>query len=53
MLRSRDSSRQGNSNKLASIASKSVAEINTPKATVPPKLEVTKTENPKNRTIEV
>ena len=53
MLRSRESSRQGNSNKLASIASKGVAEIKTPSATVPPKLDVTKTENPKNKKIEV
>ena len=53
MLRSSDSNRQGNSNKLASIASKRVAEIKIPNATVPPKLDVTKTENPKNKTIDV
>lgn len=53
MLLSRDSRREGNSNKLANIANKSVAETKAPKATVPPKLEMVKTEKPKKSTIEV
>ena len=53
MLRSKDNNKQGNNSKLANIASNKVAEIKAPKATVPPKLEVIKTENPKNNTMDV
>ena len=53
ILRSSDRSNTGNNNRLAIIASKRVPEIRAPSATVPPKLEVINTENPKNKTIEV
>ena len=53
MLRSNDNNRQGNKSRFANIANNKVAEIKAPKATVPPKLEVIKTENPKNNTMEV
>ena len=51
ILRSNDNSKDGNSNKLDSIANSKVTDTNAPKATVPPKLEMVNTENPKNRTI--
>ena len=49
---SKESNNEGRSIRLASMANISVAETNAPKATVPPKLEMMNTENPKNRTIE-
>ena len=53
ILRSNDNNSDGSKIKLASIASNNVAETNVPKATVPPKLDIANTENPKNNTIEV
>ena len=53
MLLSRDNSREGSSNKLESIANSNVIDTNMPRATVPPKLDIANTENPKNKTIEV
>jgi len=53
MLFSKDNSREGSNTKFANIAKSKVAETKAPRATVPPKLEITKTENPKNSTIEV
>lgn len=53
ILRSNDSSRDGNNSKLESIAKRRVIETRAPKATVPPKLEMVNTEKPKNSTIEV
>ncbi len=53
MFRSRDNNNDGNNSKLESIANSNVAETNAPNATVPPKLEIVNTENPKNNTIEV
>jgi len=53
MLLSNDNNNDGSNNKLANSANNKVAETNAPSATVPPKLEIIKTENPKNKTIEV
>ena len=53
ILRSNDSKREGNKSKLESMANKRVIDTNAPSATVPPKLEIVKTENPKNNTMEV
>ena len=53
ILRSSESNKEGNKIKFDSIANKRVIETNPPKATVPPKLEMVNTENPKNSTIEV
>ena len=53
ILRSNESNSEGSRIKLAIIANRRVAETNAPKATVPPKLEMTNTENPKKRTIDV
>jgi hypothetical protein len=53
MLLSRDNNKEGSNNKLDSIANNKVVETNAPRATVPPKLEMVKTENPKNKTIDV
>ena len=53
MLFSRDISKLGNKIKLASMANNRVAETSPPKATVPQKLEIINTENPKNKTIDV
>ena len=53
MLLSKDKRRDGSNNKFANIANNKVMETNPPKATVPPKLEIIKTEKPKNKTIEV
>ena len=53
MLLSNDNSKDGNNNKLDSMANSSVADTKAPKATVPPKLEMVNTENPKNKTIDV
>lgn len=50
---SRDNNREGNNNKLESIANNNVAETKAPSATVPPKLEIVNTEKPKNKTIDV
>ena len=50
---SRVKSMLGNNNKLESMATSRVPEIRAPRATVPPKSEVRKTENPKNKTTEV
>ena len=47
MLRSNDNNSDGNNNKFESIAKSNVAETSPPKATVPPKLEIINTENPK------
>ena len=53
ILLSKDKSSEGNNNKLASMANKSVTDTKAPSATVPPKLEMINTENPKNKTIDV
>ena len=53
ILRSNESSKDGSSNKFDNIANNKVADTKAPKATVPPKLEVVNTINPKNNTIEV
>ena len=53
ILRSKESNKEGSNSKFESIANNSVAETKAPSATVPPKLEIVKTENPKNNTIEV
>ena len=53
MLLSSESSNVGSNSKLDSIAKSSVMETNAPKATVPPKLEMVNTENPKKSTMEV
>ena len=53
MLLSNERSKEGNKIRLASMANNKVAETNAPKATVPPKLEIMKTEKPKNSTMEV
>ena len=50
---SNESSMEGKRSKLDSIANNKVADTNAPKATVPPKSETVKTENPKNSTIDV
>ena len=48
ILLSNDRSKEGNSNKLASIAKRSVAETKAPKATVPPKLDIINTSSEKS-----
>ena len=48
-----ESNNEGSNNRLASMANKSVAETSPPNATVPPKLLIINTENPKNSTMEV
>ena len=53
ILFSSDNNNEGSKIKLANIASNKVADTNEPKATVPPKLEITNTEKPKNNTIDV
>ena len=53
IMRSKDNNSDGNSNKLDNIANSNVMETKAPNATVPPKLEMINTENPKNSTIEV
>ena len=53
ILRSNESNNDGNNIRFDSIANNSVTETKAPKATVPPKLEIMKTENPKNKTIDV
>ena len=53
ILFSNDNNNEGKRIRLASIARSRVAETNEPRATVPPKLEITNTENPKNKTIDV
>lgn len=53
ILLSNESKSEGNNSKFDSIANNKVAETKPPKATVPPKLEMVKTEKPKNSTIEV
>jgi hypothetical protein len=45
--------REGKSKRFDNIANNSVPETSAPRATVPPKFETTKTENPKNNTIDV
>lgn len=50
---SKESKSVGNKIKLESIAKSKVAATKPPKATVPPKLDKVKTENPKNNTTEV
>ena len=50
---SNESNKDGNNSKLESIAKSKVIETKAPKATVPPKLDMVNTENPKNRTIDV
>lgn len=50
---SNDNKRDGNKTRFANIANNSVADTREPKATVPPKLEIIKTEKPKKSTIEV
>ena len=49
ILFSNDKSNEGKRIRFASIARSSVAETKDPSATVPPKLEITKTENPKTK----
>ena len=53
MLLSNDKRSDGNNNKLANIANNKVAETKAPSATVPPKLDMINTENPKNNTMDV
>ena len=53
ILFSRESSKDGSNIKFASIANTKVTETNAPSATVPQKLEIVNTENPKKSTIEV
>src|SRR5690554_1257357 len=53
ILRSNDNKSVGSSSRLESIANNKVIDTNPPKATVPPKLEIVNTENPKNNTIDV
>lgn len=53
ILLSRERSNDGKSNKLASMANRRVVETSAPKATVPPKFDIIKTENPKNKTMDV
>ena len=53
MLLSKESSKEGNKIRLASMANNKVAETKAPKATVPPKLDIMKTEKPKKSTMEV
>ena len=53
ILRSKDNNNDGKSNKLDNMANSSVADTSAPSATVPPKLEIVNTENPKNSTIDV
>ena len=50
---SKESKSAGNKIKFENMASTKVIETKPPKATVPPKLEIIKTEKPKNNTIEV
>lgn len=50
---SKESNNEGNNNKLDTIANKRVTETRPPSAIVPPKLEIVKTRNPKNNTIDV
>ena len=50
---SKDKSKDGNNNKLDTMAKSRVTDTNPPKAIVPPKLDTVKTRNPKNNTIEV
>ena len=50
ILFSKERSKEGSSNKFASIANTSVTETNAPSATVPPKLDMVNTEKPKNNT---
>lgn len=53
ILSSKDNSKDGNNNKLESIANSKVIETKPPNAFVPPKLDMVKTKKPKNNTIEV
>ena len=50
---SKVNNKEGNNNKLETIANNNVTETRPPKAIVPPKLERVKTKKPKNNTIEV
>lgn len=50
---SNDNNSEGNNNKLETIANNRVTETNPPSALVPPKLDIVKTRNPKNKTMEV
>ena len=52
-LLSNDSNKDGNNNKFDNMANDNVADTKAPKATVPRKLEMVNTENPKNKTMEV
>ena len=53
ILRSNDNSNDGNKIKFESMANKRVIDTKAPNATVPPKLDMVNTENPKNKTIDV
>lgn len=53
MLLSNDNNSDGNRSKLENMANSKVTDTNAPNATVPPKLEMVKTENPKNNTTDV
>ena len=53
ILSSKVSNRDGNNNRLETIANNKVIETKPPKAMVPPKLETVNTKNPKKSTIEV
>lgn len=53
ILLSNDNNKDGSNNKLDNMANTKVVETNAPKATVPPKLDIVKTEKPKNNTMEV
>lgn len=53
ILSSKVNNKDGNNNKLETIAKSRVIETNPPKAIVPPKLETVKIKNPKKSTIDV
>lgn len=53
MVFSKDNNNTGSKIKLDNMAKTKVNETKPPNATVPPKLEIMKTENPKNKTMEV
>lgn len=49
ILRSKESNSEGSKSKLDNMANSKVADTKAPNATVPPKLEMVNTENPKTR----
>ena len=53
ILDSKESNKEGNNNKLDTIAKSKVTDTRPPKAIVPPKLETVNTMNQKNKTMDV